>query len=439
MRIAYLVNQYPRISLSFIRREIAGVEKAGVQVSRYSIRALQVSNPVRALDTELLDPADKAEALKTKIVLDIGFLGLLGHLIRVAIQRPISWMQCFQCMLNLCAASEISFFHHLAYMAEACVLLHWFNRDEIEHVHVHFGTNPTSVAMLCNILGGPSYSFTIHGPEEFDKPISLSLPVKIERAKFIVAISDFSKSQLCRWCSHEHWHKIHVVHCGLDKSFLDYKSATPIANKTTFVCVARLSEQKGHFLLLEAIKQLADEGYQFKVVLVGDGPLRPALEALVVEWRLEKFIEFAGWASGSTVRERMLEARALVLPSFAEGLPVVIMEALALNRPVISTYIAGIPELLQNGVCGWLIPSGNVNALAKAMTDVICALPSVLEAMGRTGAERVALHHDATIETQKLVKIFQTAIGLQDSAKSLEELNVTPVELALGTVTTQNS
>ena len=333
-------------------------------------------------------------------------------------------------MLRLSAASDQSLLHHLAYMAEACVLLNWFRRDGIAHVHVHFGTNPSAVAMLCHILGGPTYSFTVHGPEEFDKPVSLSLSAKIERARFVVGVSNFGRSQLYRWCSHKHWDKIHIVHCGLDKSFLEYDSPVSIPAQAKFVCVARLSEQKGHLLLLEAIKRLANSGHTFKVVLVGDGYLRSELEALIAKWKLEDFVELIGWASGSTVREKMLESRALVLPSFAEGLPVVIMESLALKRPVISTCIAGIPELLGNNACGWLITAGSVEALTEAMTQAIHLPIDALEAMGRSGAERVAKDHSAAIEAQKLVKLFQSTLERSNIIESSQKPSTATVNFA---------
>lgn len=402
MHVAYLVNLYPKVSHSFIRREIAGLEESGVHVSRYSIRKVH---------DELVDPADQAEALKTKTVLDIGLFSLFVYLVGTAVKHPIAWLRCFKSMLSLWFVSGSSLFNYLAYMAEACVLFEWFNRDGIDHIHAHFGTNPTSVAMLCHILGGPTYSFTVHGPEEFDKPLALSLPAKIEQAKFVVAISNFGRSQLYRWCSHQYWSKIYVVHCGLDESFLKCEFSSSIPDEAKFVCVARLSEQKGHLLLLEAVKQLADNGHQFKVVLVGDGELRPELEDLIAKWKLEEFIEITGWASSSIVRKKILESRALVLPSFAEGLPVVIMEALALGRPVISTYVAGIPELLGHSTCGWLIPSGNVDALVEAMSKAIDAPISVLKDMGQLGAKQVNQQHNATVEARKLIPLFQNPVS----------------------------
>lgn len=169
MTIAYLINQYPKVSHSFVRREIAGIEACGIRVARFSIRSCSA---------ELVDEADKLELERTRFVLGIGIVGLLFNLLRVAVTRPIRFLQALWLTLRLGWCSEQSVLHHLAYLAEACVLLGWFSDSGVAHVHAHFGTNSTTVAMLCRALGGPPYSFTIHGPEEFDKVKALALVEK---------------------------------------------------------------------------------------------------------------------------------------------------------------------------------------------------------------------------------------------------------------------
>lgn len=398
MRVAYLVNQYPKVSHSFIRREISGLEACGIQVARFSIRSCE---------SELVDEADKQELNKTRYVLKTGIASLLLSSLRTAIARPIRFLNTLWLTLKIGWRSDRGVLLHLAYLAEACVLVDWFSELEITQVHAHFGTNPTAVAMLCRVLGGPPYSFTVHGPEEFDKATVLALEEKIKWASFVVAISSFGKSQLYRWCDRQHWSKIHEIHCGVDKIFLN-QPHTPVPEQPQLVCVGRLSEQKGHLLLIEAAAQLAAEGLLFKLVLVGDGPLRPQIEARIAQLGLQAYIEITGWASNSDVQQQILASRALVLPSFAEGLPVVIMEALALGRPVISTYVAGIPELVKPSICGWLVSPGSVEALAEAMRDALQLAIAKLEYMGITGAERVAKQHDAVVEAGKLATLFRS-------------------------------
>ena len=182
MKLAYLVNQYPRVSHTFIRREIAALEKAGLEVARFSIR----QSP-----EEVVDPADRAELARTRVVVAVGVAGLLFALFERLLRSPLAFVGAALLTLRIGWCSERGLLRHLAYLAEACVLLRWFRTAGITHVHAHFGTNSAAVVMLCRELGGPVYSFTIHGPEEFDKPLSISLRTKIERARFVVAISSF--------------------------------------------------------------------------------------------------------------------------------------------------------------------------------------------------------------------------------------------------------
>ena len=403
MKIAYLVHYYPKVSHSFIRREIAELENMGLSVARFSIRSC---------GDELVDEADLAEFAKTRVILDANLLTLLSCLLTVAVSAPRRFLEAFLLTIKIGWGSDRGLARNFAYLVEACVLLKWLREEEIDHLHAHFGVNPAAVAMLCHVLGGVTYSFTVHGPKEFDVPSAIGLTEKIERAAFVVAISSFGKSQLFRWCSYKQWSKIHVVHCGVDKEFL-HTSPQPIPDQPSLVCVGRLCEQKGQLLLVEAAARLAAEGREFKLVLVGDGELRQETEALIEHFSLHNQIEITGWATNSQVKEQILAAKAMILPSFAEGLPVVIMEALALSRPVVSTYVAGIPELVEPGVCGYLVPPGSVEALTEAM-DKILALPvSTLEQMGKNGAQRVALNHDITKEAQKLAALFQT-VGEQN-------------------------
>ncbi len=400
LTIAYLINQYPKVSHSFIRREIASLETHGIKIQRYAIRSCS---------TELVDEADKLELEKTKVVLEIPRIGLLIALIYASIIRPIRFLQALWLSIKLSRHSERGLLYHLIYLAEACVLLGWWKNAGIDHVHAHFGTNSTTVVMLCRALGGPPYSFTIHGPEEFDSVKPLSLVEKVERAAFVVTVSSFGKSQLYRWCPQQQWSKIHVVHCGVDDKFLTL-APTPIPTEPRLVCIGRLGEAKGHLLLVEAASQLVSKGQQLQLVLVGDGPLRSEIENAIAQLGLQDSVKIFGWASNAEVRQQILAARAMVLPTFAEGLPVVIMEALALSRPVISTYIAGIPELVEPGISGWLVPPGSVETLVVAMQEALQLPMEKLEQMGIEGRKRVLQQHNATIEAGHLAALFRSSI-----------------------------
>lgn len=398
MLIAYLMNIHPYPSCTFIRREIAGLEACGIQVARFAIRRPE---------QELVDAADQEEVSKTRYILGRGFLGLLLGVLSVAITKPLRFWRTVGLTLKLGQRSDRGLLVNLAYLAEACILLGWLSPLPVEQVHAHFATNATTVALLCHELGGPPYSFTVHGPHEFDKPEFISLPEKIKRSQFVVAVSSYGKSQLCRWCNHQLWSKIHIVHCGVDQQFFE-RSRQPMPKEPCFVCIGRLGEQKGQLLLVQGAAQLAAQGLRFKIMLVGDGPLRSEIEDLISQFNLQDYLEITGWASSDQVQEYIIKSRALVLPSFAEGLPVVIMESFALNRPVISTYVAGIPELVTPGECGWLVPAGSLEALTTTLQTVLETPVSQLEQMGQIGYQRVQEQHNVLKEAQKLAKLFES-------------------------------
>lgn len=397
MRVGYLVNQYPKVSHSFIRREIAGIENCGIEVRRFSIRSCE---------GELIDPRDLRELKQTCILFTLPPFKLLAMFLWGLLRHPLSSLRTIATALKLGRRSDTGLLKHLIYFAEACVLYRWCHQQAIDHLHVHFGTNSTSVALLCKSLGGPNYSFTVHGPEEFDRAPGLYLDEKVNRASFVIAISSFGRSQLYRLCDYEQWSKIRLVRCGIDDLFLQ-RQPTPLPKSTHLVCVGRLCPQKGQLLLLDAIRQVRYRGFDLYLSFVGDGPLRAEVESRIAANGLEKVITITGWVDEDRVRREIENSRALVLPSLAEGLPVVIMESLGLGRPVISTYIAGIPELVKPGENGWLIPAGAVSELADSLIELLQASPEQLQAMGVAGRTAATTQHNIHTETRILADLFE--------------------------------
>ena len=409
MRICYFVSEYPAVSHTFIRREIVELERNGISVLRVSLRGG---------GRELVDPDDIAERARTRYILDGGLMAFVIAFFNALLRSPAGLAKAARAAIRMMRPSSRPAPLHLAYLAEALVLAQWIREQKVQHIHAHFGTNGAEVAMLCHLLTGVPYSFTVHGPDEFDRPEYLGLPAKVKHAAFVCVISSFTGSQLCRWIPTEDWHKIELVHCGLDADFLSAQPAR-VVPKGRLVTIGRLSEQKGHLVLLQALAQLAREGEPFKLTVAGDGPLRRQLEGAIRELGLEQHVELAGWMSNAEVRQAIREARALVLPSFAEGLPVVLMEALALGRPVITTYIAGIPELIAERDCGWLVPAGNTDRLASAIRQCLHAPDSVIWAMGAEGRSHVVAQHDIARECRKLATLFRA--GLQAKPVSVTD------------------
>ncbi len=397
MRVAYLVNQYPMVSHSFVRREIRALERLGFDVLRISIRGW---------GEEVVDPEDHAERIRTRYVLKGGLLPLLAAVARQGLRSPLRLAQAVSLAIKMGWRAYKPLPFHLVYCAEACWIVPLLQTYGACHIHAHFGTNSAEVAMLVNVLCGIPYSFTVHGIAELDRPDAIGLGEKIRRAAFVVAVSSFCRAQLWRWTAPACWEKIKVVHCGLEPAFHQVP-LIPVPSDPRLVCVARLSGEKGQLLLVRAAAVLHREGLDFELVLAGDGELRGPIEAEIERHGLGRKVRITGWLSSDQVRNEILAARALVLPSFAEGLPVVLMEAMALRRPVLTTYIAGIPELVKDGENGWLVPAASEAPLVEAMRACLSLPPSRLEEMGRSARERVLRRHDVDMEAGQLARYFR--------------------------------
>lgn len=396
MKLAYLVNQYPKVSHTFVRREIEGLEAEGHEVVRVSVR--RPPEP-------LVDAADQAEEGRTHYLLETPPAAVAAAVARAALPGgPGALVE----TLRLARRGDRGPVQHAAYLAEACLLRDLAAAEGVAHVHVHFGTNSATVALLCRRLGGPPFSFTVHGPEEFDRAPVIGLAQKIEAAAFTVAISEYGRSQLYRQVDRAHWDRIHVVRCGLDAGYLEADVGAP-PDAPRLVFVGRLSEQKGAEILVEAAARLHERGRRFELVMVGDGERRGLLEGIVAERGLGDVVRITGWADAARVRRELTAARALVLPSFAEGLPVVLMEALALGRPAISTYVAGIPELVRPGENGWLVPAGAVEPLVAAMSEALDASVEDLARLGAAGSALARERHDARRNARDLGQLFEGA------------------------------
>ena len=402
-RIAYLINQYPKVSHSFIRREVLALERQGLAINRFALRGWE---------GDLVDAEDFVERERTRYILQRGVFGLLRSVIEIKLTSPIRYIKALALAFRMSRRADRPLPYHLIYLAEACRLALWLKRDGVTHLHVHFGTNSAEVAMLASELSGIPYSLMIHGSEEFDKPEFIGLPEKLRRATFVAAITSFCRSQLYRSLPYAQWNKVHVVRCGLEPAFYNNVDMS-LPARPRFICVGRLCEQKGQLILIEAAAMLARKGIAFELVLVGDGEMRREVEALIAKHNLQSRVRITGWISSDQVKQEILDARAMVMASFAEGLPVVIMEAMSLQRPILSTWIAGVPELVIDGENGWLYPPGSVEELAQAMERCLATSAEELTRMGRLARARVLERHDIDHEAARLQQLFQQTLQPQ--------------------------
>jgi glycosyltransferase involved in cell wall biosynthesis len=295
----------------------------------------------------------------------------------------------------------------LAYVAEACVVRRWASEASVEHLHAHFATNSAEVVMLARALGAPPYSFTAHGSDIGDRPAQVGLSLTVAHAAFVATVCSFGRSQVFKWVDPALWTRVHVVGCGLERGYA--RDMPPVSNTGPLLCIGRLSKEKGQLVLLQAVRLLSDAGERVDVVLAGDGPMRSQLQTTIGELRLESQVRLAGALDGPAVEEALRSARALVVPSLSEGLPVVIMEAFAAGRPVIAPFLGGIPELVTHGLNGWLYPAGDAALLAAAMRQALHASETQLRHMGRAARDAVWAAHDVDDAARKLNKLFRVS------------------------------
>lgn len=393
-RIAYLTGEYPRATDTFIQREVSALRRLGWEVDTFSIR--------RTGPEHHTGPEQKEEAARTFHVLPAtlrpGRLlrSLFGALCRPRRLLSAAWLAWRTSPGGLRAA-----LYQAIYLAEGMVLAQELRRRDIRHLHNHIAKSSCTVAMLTSRLSGIPYSFTLHGPDIFYEPIHWRLDRKIETATFVACISDFCRSQAMAFSDRRHWPKLHIVHCGIEPERYGRTRAT--APRLLFV--GRLAAVKGVPVLFEAMDRLRGEFPDLEVTLVGDGPDRKALER-----EAPAGVTFAGYRSQSEVAEMLRDSRALVLPSFAEGVPVVLMEAMASGLPVIATRIAGIPELVEEGRSGLLVPPGDAEALAEAIRRVLSDA-DLRDRMGAAGRERVLADFTSGTEAARLSQLLSTYMG----------------------------
>ena len=406
MRIAYFASLYPYASDTYVRNEVESLRLLGFDVTTFAVR--------RPPASWIVDPKLQAEANRTRYVLSGAGLHILLAVLATAFTRPIRLVQALNLVWRTHSPGVLNRIRQITYLCEGALLARLLIRSRIEHLHNHVAENSATVAMLASHMSGIPYSMTVHGPGIFYHPRAWGLSAKIQRSAFTVCITEFCRSQCMIFTEPKYWSRLVVVHCGLLDEFLLTPPET-ISDSKKLVCIGRLCPEKGHVLLLEAVQKLVAQGTDVEVTMIGDGSLRADLEAKVAQWEVSRNVHFVGWQSTEQVRSCLQASRGLLLPSFAEGLPIVIMESLAMGRPVITTWIAGIPELVEHGVNGWLIPAGSLDALVDAMSKALNTPVIELYAMGCRGREKVLREHNARIEARKLADLFRLSSQVKQS------------------------
>jgi colanic acid/amylovoran biosynthesis glycosyltransferase len=398
LKVAFLINQYPAGSHTFIRREIEALERQGVAVQRVSIRGW---------DAKHVDAVDQREQTLTQYLLQRGAPALAAALVRTALRSPKALWRALQTARRLARQSERPLPVHLVYLAEACLLLEWLKASAATHLHAHFATNPAEIALLTRMLGGPPYSFTAHGSDIMDRPAQVGLAETVGGAAFVVAVCWFGRSQILKWTPQRLWGRVEVVRCGLQPGY-GHDTAPVSKAARRLLCIGRLSHEKGQLLLIEAARRLAERGADFTLVLAGDGPQRAEVEAAIARAGLGDRVRITGWLDAAAVQREIAISTALVVASLSEGLPVVIMEAMACGRPVVAPYLSGIPELVT-GSTGWLFAAGDTGGLVDALERCLAADENTLRTMGHAAQAAVWAAHDVDREASRLVQLMTGA------------------------------
>ncbi|MEM9097664.1 MAG: glycosyltransferase family 4 protein [Pseudomonadota bacterium] len=398
-RIAYLTGTYPKASHTFILREAAGLRDHGFDITTFSIR-----EPAAA---EIIGPEEAEAQSKTFYVLSNAMrpTTLIGAHLKGLFRAPIRYLSTLAQAWRMRGPGARAALYQLFYFAEAVVLAQELNRRQIRHLHNHFSDSSCTVAMLASRLAQIPFSFMMHGPNEFVEAPRWRLDLKIAEAAFVTCISHFCRSQGMIYAAPEHWAKMHIVHCGIETERYEKNDITDRTGKT-LVFVGRLVAVKGVPILLDTLARLKPEHPDLKLILIGDGPDSSWIEDRIRELELDETVQLTGYQSQTEVAEHLARADILVLPSFAEGVPVVLMEAMASGLPVITTRIAGIPELVHDGMNGFVVPPGDIEALRDRIGKLLKE-PETGVRFGKAGREHVAREYNITSEAGWLAQILQ--------------------------------
>jgi colanic acid/amylovoran biosynthesis glycosyltransferase len=368
--VAYVLTHYPRLAQTFISGEVAELRRQGVDVRTVSMNA--------AAPTDVASDAARAEQAGTFYIKQAGFAGAAEACVAAWRRSPLGMTRLAFRMLRLGGADVKAAVWNVFYLLEAAMVWRHLRGSSVRHLHAHFGQTPANIAWFTteigNLVGDDgrwTWSFTIHGFQDFVNERQTRLDLKAKSASFVVCVSDFTKSQIMRVSDPSVWGRFHVVRCGIDLDAFALRRAHRRRAAFRVLVVGRVSPEKGHGVLLDALLLLRRRGRECVVELVGDGPFLPEVRARAAALGLTDQLDVRGELPPSEVVKRLGEADAFCLPSFAEGLPISIMEAMAVGVPVISTLISGIPELAVNDVTALTVPAGNAEALADAIERLI--------------------------------------------------------------------
>jgi colanic acid/amylovoran biosynthesis glycosyltransferase len=396
-RMGYLISRYPAVSHTFILREVERLRQLNFEIGVASI------NPPDRACADMTE-AELNENRRTYYVKQHGIWGaLMGHL--MGLIRPAAYLRGLGFSMRLGGWNLKSVLYGFFYFTEALMIARWMRNNRYSHLHVHFATAAANVGLVLRSFHPCTLSFTVHGPDEFYDAKGQLLREKIAAVDFLVCIGRFARSQMMQLSPGNQWHKFEVCPLGVDPDLFVPSRQKGSEEPFSILCVGRLTPAKGQRVLIEACRLMRDKGRDFRLVMVGAGPDENDLKALVNESGMQELVEFTGPLNQDQVIACYAEADAFALPSFAEGIPVVLMEAMASAVPCVTTRITGIPELIRDGIDGLLVTPSDAAELAEALMALMDD-PELRKDLAREGREKVLAEYHLNHNVDRLAETF---------------------------------
>jgi colanic acid/amylovoran biosynthesis glycosyltransferase len=415
MKLGYLVGQYPALSHTYILREVLALRRYGIDVRVVSVR--ECDRPMTALSAD-----EVQEAQRSFSVIGGGPLHALLANSRVLWRHPIGYLRGLLYAWTLSRGTPRLLVMYSLYFLEAVVAGDYFERQGVTNIHTHFSS--TVLLILARIFR-VRYSLTVHGSGEFVDVVGFHLAEKVARATFVATVGQYGMSQVMNASNPAHWHKVVVLPLGVDVDAFRPRRALQRDLNEPFrlLSVGRLSAPKGHPILIEAVVLLRGRGRNVRLTLVGEGPERATLEQLIARDDLGDCVRLAGACNHDRLADHYESSDAFVLASFLEGVPVVLMEAMAMELPCVATWITGIPEIIEKDVEGLLVPPASASAIADAVERLMDD-PEQARRLGAAARRKVLAKYDLERNVQRLAEEFRVRLaastGVQRSAPDLE-------------------
>ena len=396
--LAYLTSTYPTLSMSFLLREVIELRAMGIRIDVASVN--MPDRPAEQLTAE-----ESIEARNTYHLKKHGLKGAIVANEKTLLTNFGGYCRGVRMVFRLGGLDLKGLFYHLMYFIEALMVGIWMKQKRLHHVHVHLGSQAATVGLYVRTIFGVGFSITVHGPDEFYDAKGQHLTEKIAAADFICCISFFCRSQLMKFSPYSDWHKLIVSRLGVNTAEFSPKPLRDAPEPFSILCVGRLVPSKGQHQLIDAVERLARQGRRVRLHLVGGGPDDVSLRQRVSQFEDPGTVVFEGPVNHDRIRALYDAADLFCIPSFAEGIPIVLMEAMASGIPCVTTQIAGIPELIRTGIDGLLVAPSDLDGLTDALATLM-EDQALRDRLSKSGRQRICQYYDLRRNVEELAAIF---------------------------------